>query len=239
MSVENNNTNEIIDNEKINAEWIEKYLDSFEWKSEKFIKERKKILEVLNKIDNQNPSIDIDMQYDKKTWLYYILNDWKINGPALSWENFINRFWWLNNIWWIPNVLESNFEINYKIIEYDSISLIKRKTYSIEANWSIWYLPNTAEPNDLLIDIDPDKVMYQVNLILNEDKKITQVSIEDLLFKWKFKYIDEEWNSKTDWEYSKKYDIKDGKKVLKLFKYFVTAIKEWNKTKIYNSYSLE
>ena len=92
MNPENNENKEIIDNEKINIEWIDRYLDSFEWKSKDFIKERWKIIDLLNQIDNLNKDIDIDMQYDKNTKLYYIVKNEKIINQPLTWEEFINKF---------------------------------------------------------------------------------------------------------------------------------------------------
>ena len=109
MSFENNNTEEVIDNEKINAEWIEKYLDSFEWKSEKFIEDRENVLKALNyseryrNFDIQSEiegNQDVDLLF--KDWKYYIKYEYEYEYEyeygleSNNWytaKEFIEKFW--------------------------------------------------------------------------------------------------------------------------------------------------
>ncbi len=78
--------------EKIDNEEINKNIEN----KEKFIKEKlenKEVLLILNKIDNDNPNIDIDLTYDNKSQKYFLILNWKINPKWLTFEEFKNRFW--------------------------------------------------------------------------------------------------------------------------------------------------
>jgi len=78
---------EKIDNEKINKNIENK---------EKFIKEKlenKEVLLILNKLDNDNPDIDIDLTYNNKSKKYFLILNWKLNPKWLTFEEFQKRFW--------------------------------------------------------------------------------------------------------------------------------------------------
>lgn len=94
---ENNSTTENIDNEKINIESINNYLNSLENKSKDFIKEREDVIKTLNYAEENNkfnlPAEDIDLLFDKWTKKYYlVLDNWPVSTEWFTGKEFIDKY---------------------------------------------------------------------------------------------------------------------------------------------------
>jgi len=81
-----------------------------------------------------------------------------------------------------------------------------------------WPLPTTAEPIDLLVDIDPNKVISKTRDVL-KGEDIDSITINDII----------DSNNQTT------VDADTEKEVLQLFKWFVASLYEWVEFKKYLS----
>ncbi len=91
-------------------------------------------------------------------------------------------------------------------------------TYTIKVGKFIeWNLPTNAEPVDLIVAVDPNKVIEKTkDVMMWQD--IDSINVNDLTFSW-----DEKMREET------------AKKVIQEFKGFVTSLIEWTEYRVYRS----
>lgn len=168
----------------------------------------------LNQIDNNS--------FEIKVWQeYYVINSYN--------ETFI-KIWEQEEVDKMLDQYELSDEqvetlVNAIDIETNKAQIWmfawKMDTYTIKVwNFIEWNLPNNAEPIDLLVPIDPQKVVKKAKQVMMW-WDIDQVDINELVFD----------NQKTN------IDSDSSQKVLSEFKWFVTSLVEWKNYKVYRTIS--
>jgi len=91
-------------------------------------------------------------------------------------------------------------------------------TYTIKVwNFIEWNLPTNAEPVDLTVAVDPNKVIEKTkDVMMGQD--IDSINVNDITFSW-----EETMREET------------AKKVMQEFKAFVTSLIEWTEYRVYRS----
>lgn len=160
----------------------------------------------LNQIDNNSYEISI--------WEnIYIINIFN--------ESFI-KIWWENKQE-NTNKIETNESLeNSLIVETNKAQIGHfawvRDTYTIKAWNNIeWHLPTTAEPIDLLIDVDPNKIISITKQIISGETSKQNVKIQELIIDWTNPNIPENMSARF----------------MQDFEWFVEAVKNWTKFQVY------
>lgn len=166
----------------------------------------------INSIDNNS--------YEIKVWEnYYIINIQNNSFIKILWNEFFEE----ENIFELTSE-EIEMLINAIKIETNKAEIWlfawKRDVYTIKVmDFIEWNLPTTAEPIDLLVDIDPSKVINEAkNIMMWWD--IESININQLTFNW-----------------NDNIDNKTSEKILNEFKWFVVWLIKGEEFKVYREIS--
>lgn len=183
-------------------------IDRFNW-----IKKWDKI--EINMIDNNS--------YEIKIWEnYYIVNINNNSFIEVWWDIFLEE----ENIFDLTSE-EIEMLINAIKIETNKAEIWlfawKRDVYTIKVmDFIEWNLPTTAEPIDLLVDIDPNKVILETRKIIES---------------WDISYIDKIQIRQLTINWDENIDSKTSKKILEEFKWFVVWLIKGEEFKVYREIS--